>query len=241
MRDRTPADGVLCGEGAYSNMTSYLSRAIKLNESTTQEQVDYAMKTYAPLMYSNARQSISRNLTEDWPYTPYLMVAYKTTDRVLDTRVRQTKFGFYQETVLKVYEGKEKLERKNNFARASYYMSQNDFKSDTIVATALSRNFLFDLSNDLIKNDVSLVGLVILVNWLYLTFHMKSFFLSLASLINIFMSIPIGLVIYKMIFKVNYFTTYHLGIIFLILGVGCDDVFVFHDFWLETFRIKELK
>ena len=31
-----------------------------------------------------------------------------------------------------------------------------------------------------------------------------------------------------------------MSVIFIIIGIGSDDIFVFHDFWKDTFRYKAL-
>ena len=74
----------------------------------------------------------------------------------------------------------------------------------------------------------------------YMSIHTQSLFLGFISLLNIFMSIPITLCIYTYIFQVKYFSTVHMSVVFIIIGVGADDIFVFHDFWKNTFRYKVL-
>ena len=61
------------------------------------------------------------------------------------------------------------------------------------------------------------------------------------SLLNIFMSIPIALVIYTYVARVTYFSTLHISVFIIIIGIGSDDIFVFHDFWVNTFKIKALE
>lgn len=74
-----------------------------------------------------------------------------------------------------------------------------------------------------------------------MTIHTRSFFLAVASLINIFMSIPIAICIYTYFFKVTYFSSLHLSIIIIIVGIGADDIFVFHDCWQNSFCIGAIK
>jgi hypothetical protein len=70
--------------------------------------------------------------------------------------------------------------------------------------------------------------------WLYMTFHLKSFFLSTTALINILMSIPIALVIYNFALQIHYFSFLHILSLVIILGLGADDIFVFHDIWTQA-------
>jgi len=55
------------------------------------------------------------------------------------------------------------------------------------------------------------------------------------------MSLPVGLVAYRHFLRIDYFQTLHLAVGFIVLGIGCDDVFVFHDFWVCSFQHKALR
>jgi len=66
-------------------------------------------------------------------------------------------------------------------------------------------------------------------------YHTNSFFLGFMSLLNIAMSVPICLVIYNYILNIKYFSSIHIAALLIIIGIGADDIFVFHDFWLSTF------
>jgi predicted RND superfamily exporter protein len=78
---------------------------------------------------------------------------------------------------------------------------------------------------------------VAVVCWLYMTFYMKSIFLSTCSIINICMSIPLSLLIYRSF--IPYFSSIHIAIIVIIIGIGTDNIFVFHDSWVTASRIEE--
>ena len=82
-----------------------------------------------------------------------------------------------------------------------------------------------------VNEDTLFVLFVIVACLGYMIIHTRSIFLAIASLINIFMSIPIALCIYTYIVKVNYFSSLHLSVIIIIVGIGADDIFVFHDSW----------
>jgi len=76
---------------------------------------------------------------------------------------------------------------------------------------------------------------------LYMTIHMKSFYLAFFSVINLFFSIPVTLCIYTYIVGVKYFSAIHVSIIIIVIGIGADDVFVFHDFWIGSHKIKLMR
>ncbi len=64
---------------------------------------------------------------------------------------------------------------------------------------------------------------------------MRSFSLSMLGMYQIVMSIPLALFIYRYIFNIHYFQSLHQMVIFLVLGIGADDIFVFVDGW-KMFR-----
>ena len=88
------------------------------------------------------------------------------------------------------------------------------------------------------NEDFYFVGLMFLACLGYMSFHMKSFFLAFISLSNIMMSIPIAMVIYNYVLKITYFSNPHLSIIIIIIGIGADDIFVFHDIWESSLNSK---
>lgn len=73
---------------------------------------------------------------------------------------------------------------------------------------------------------------VALVCWVYMTIYMKSVFLASFSLLNICMSVPISLVIYNCF--VSYFSSIHIAIVVIIIGIGSDNIFVMHDAWVSS-------
>lgn len=101
---------------------------------------------------------------------------------------------------------------------------------------AISSDFRAFLVNKELNEDMKIIGLVVVACVSYMIIHTGSVFLSVFSMINIFMSIPIGLFLYKQVFNISYFSTLHMATVFIVLGIGCDDVFVFHDFWKSSFQ-----
>ena len=89
----------------------------------------------------------------------------------------------------------------------------------------------------LVNQDYVYVGLVIVTCLVYMTFHMKSFFLAALSLFNVVMSLPVALIIYRFAFGVTYFSSIHVTILIVIVGIGADDIFVFHDIWEGSFFV----
>ena len=123
-------------------MTRELTRATQLNENTTQEEIDDAIKTFAPMVVESldAKRAIGKNFSEEWPYTPYIAVFFRTTDQIYDSRVRKTLFGFYQETILRTYDDIDKISRKYEFGKMAYELSQS-FESENLEVIAYTGRF----------------------------------------------------------------------------------------------------
>ena len=84
------------------------------------------------------------------------------------------------------------------------------------------------------------VGFVLVTALIYMSIHLRSIILAIFSLVNLMMSIPIALCIYRLVLQVDYFSSLHFSAILIILGIGADDIFVFHDQWKSTFQIRAL-
>ena len=50
-------------------------------------------------------------------------------------------------------------------------------------------------------------------------------------MIQILLSMPCALFVYRTIFGVEFVTQLHVLAIYLVLGIGADDLFVFYDAW----------
>ena len=96
-------------------------------------------------------------------------------------------------------------------------------------------------TNRLVNEDIKNVGFVFIACLLYIVFHTKSLFLATVSLFNVLMSVPISLYMYNKIFRVGYFSSLHISVVIVIIGIGSDDIFVFHDQWQNSLCIKALR
>lgn len=89
--------------------------------------------------------------------------------------------------------------------------------------------------------DVQKIGYVFVACLCYMIFHTKSLFLSVVSLTNVIMSVPISLYVYSELLGIDYFSSMHLSVIIIIVGIGSDDIFVFHDNWQNSLCIGALR
>eukprot|EP01084_Bolivina_argentea_P169144 293247_1 len=99
-----------------------------------------------------------------------------------------------------------------------------------VYSGALHTNYLFSA----LGNSLIFLFLAIVVVWLYMSYHLQSFFLSSGAMFGILMSFPSAYFVYRVVFSVPIFDTLSTLIIFVLLGVGADDVFVFTDAWSQS-------
>jgi len=68
---------------------------------------------------------------------------------------------------------------------------------------------------------------------LYMGYHTGSLFLALLGLLQILLSLPLALFFYTC-FRFTWFSQVHILSVFVVLGVGADDIFVFVDAWRQS-------
>ena len=77
--------------------------------------------------------------------------------------------------------------------------------------------------------------------WAYMYLHIRSLFISTVAILNILLSIPTAIVVYKLIFRVPYFSILNVLVFLIVIGIGADNCFIFNDAWELTGKIKALK
>mmetsp|Transcript_25152 Transcript_25152/g.32682 ORF Transcript_25152/g.32682 Transcript_25152/m.32682 type:complete len:932 (-) Transcript_25152:127-2922(-) len=101
---------------------------------------------------------------------------------------------------------------------------------------------LFDmLFLEVVYGDFAFAVGSMLFVFLYMAWHTKSLYLALLGIFQVVASFVPGFFIYRLIFQVNYFQTLHMLAIFVILGVGADNVFVFTDAWNQMKAYPQLE
>lgn len=73
--------------------------------------------------------------------------------------------------------------------------------------------------------------------YLYFIFHLQSIFLASFSILLILFSFPLTQIIYTGVLGISYFSTLHIMVIFIVLGISADDVFVIVDAWRQSEHI----
>lgn len=84
-------------------------------------------------------------------------------------------------------------------------------------------------------------ALAVLLVLCYIMYHTRSAFISISSMWMILFSFPITLVIYKDICGVTMVAALHLMVVFVILGISADNIFVTWDAWKQSNTFPQYK
>mmetsp|Transcript_47970 Transcript_47970/g.133829 ORF Transcript_47970/g.133829 Transcript_47970/m.133829 type:complete len:367 (+) Transcript_47970:880-1980(+) len=85
-----------------------------------------------------------------------------------------------------------------------------------------------------VANDTNMAVFSMLFVWFWIVMHTGSFLIGSLGMLQIVLSLPVSLFIYRVIFRIWFFDTLQTLAIFVILGVGADDVFVMVDAWVQS-------
>jgi hypothetical protein len=83
-------------------------------------------------------------------------------------------------------------------------------------------------------NDLRWVGVSLLLVLMCIVGHTHSILLGLLGTAEIALSIPLALWVYRIVFGIRLFGALHIIGLFLLLGIGCDDLFVMYDAWQQA-------
>ncbi|KAK3092687.1 hypothetical protein FSP39_005902 [Pinctada imbricata] len=90
--------------------------------------------------------------------------------------------------------------------------------------------FKYDVTQQAYK-DMMLAGGSFLFIFVFMWFQTASFFITFFGILSIITSYLLTNLIYRYAFGFEYFGFFHIIAMFIILGIGADDVFVFYDTW----------
>ena len=83
-------------------------------------------------------------------------------------------------------------------------------------------------------------GSVIFVT-LYFIFHLESVILAFYSMLLVLLSFPVTQALYRGALGITFFDTIHNLVIFIVLGIAADDVFVITDAWRQSEHFVEFE
>ena len=103
--------------------------------------------------------------------------------------------------------------------------------------------FMFSDILRILEVDITYVMLSLVAVHAIVWMYTASLWIASAHMYQVFMSIGFAFLLYRYILMADYFTFMGILSIFLGLGVGADDLFVFHDCWLDVrdkFKVLQL-
>ena len=108
-------------------------------------------------------------------------------------------------------------------------------EQDGLYLTYYAGPMFGDLTTKTILGDLMLTLGSLTFIFIVMTLHTGSIFLAVCGLIQVLLSFPVALCLYSIVFKIKLFGVLQVAGIFIILGIGADDVFILTD------ALKQLK
>lgn len=93
----------------------------------------------------------------------------------------------------------------------------------------------------MVNNDLGFAIFSILFVVIYFIIHLRSFLLAFIGILLILFSFSVTALIYQGLFQIGYQSFLHNLVIFIVLGIAADDIFVFIDAWRQSEHIQLYK
>lgn len=95
-----------------------------------------------------------------------------------------------------------------------------------------STGFLFDWEVDeAVYSDAMFSGLSFVAVLIFVYLHTRSVLIALFGMLGVTISVPITLWLYRDVLEINHISLLNFLSLFVIMGIGADDIFVFVDTW----------
>ena len=93
----------------------------------------------------------------------------------------------------------------------------------------------------LVVTDTNYAVFSVMFVFCYLIFHLRSLYLAFIGISIVLFSFPVTSFFYNGVLGCLYFGSLHNLVIFIVLGIAADDIFVFIDGWRLSKNIKEFE
>ncbi|KAJ3427655.1 sterol-sensing domain [Anaeramoeba flamelloides] len=93
--------------------------------------------------------------------------------------------------------------------------------------------------SDLIVHDTVLIVFSIAMVYIYTLIHTKSLVLTCLGILHVLLSLPMSYFFYVAILGVEWFSMLNFLSLFVVLGIGCDDIFIMLDAWKQSEHQKK--
>lgn len=162
----------------------------------------------------------------------FIAKSYKITSKnvVFSTALR----SYHYVAWVNVTGGYTTRDYARNVLHPLLYTAAREKPIDGIDFTYFNIYLYFDyLKIQVVKDLLLAVGSFIFI-FCFLWFQTKSLFIAVAGIYGIVTNFCGANLVYRYIFDYRYFGVFHVLAIFIILGIGVDDIFVFNDAWVHT-------
>lgn len=88
--------------------------------------------------------------------------------------------------------------------------------------------------NEVLLNDGLFTFGALAFVWIYMTYHTRSLMLSSFGMLQILMALPLAFFVYRVLFQNDQLSVLSVLSLFLLAGIGADDIFVFLDAWKQA-------
>jgi predicted RND superfamily exporter protein len=119
-----------------------------------------------------------------------------------------------------------------------YKTKLKSYKFNTNFIFTYNFQIKYDLFNESILESMFYLILAMLCILVITILYLKSVLITFIILICVLFSLLISYFIYKIVFQLKFFPFINIMSIFLLIGLACDDVFVFYDTWLASKKKK---
>lgn len=240
--ERTRAD---CSAGFYSVTNFFYPR---LNGSTGAVISDLGTDTDTDFT-ANFDASLNK-MIPPWANPAYGLVPVVVDDGFMEdkdgeTRISRSLIRFGLPLQGEDYERKsdETDARRNEIEQwvveNFYEYLKNEASTDTMRVLYIGAVTNYEITQA-VFGDLALIGVSIVIILVLIWFISRSFFVAAMGLLQIFSTYPTALVILVFIFQQTYVGILHVMAIFIILGIGADDIFVFVDAFRQASMEEEL-
>ncbi|KAH8085131.1 hypothetical protein JL720_7857 [Aureococcus anophagefferens] len=105
----------------------------------------------------------------------------------------------------------------------------DDISEDAMSVLWFSNFVLYEEWNFLVFSDLAFAVFSVIFVWIWIRVHVGSTVVATISMAQIVFSMPLSLFVYRVFLQITYFSPMQILAIFVILGIGADDVFVYSD------------
>ncbi len=203
---KSPISLFLDGNGdLVSNVSAQLSLLVSSND-------EVILSTFFSKDFDENHliSDVSRTFMEfGFPLAGYENV----NDQIEDQRVKAAKFA------VKCVEIVEKFSEKHASDMEIFYFG--------------GQAAMDHLVDQILVHDGMFAFLSMCFVFIYIAIHSGSFFLASAGMFHIVLSFPLGYFLLRIVLGISFFDTMNTFLIYVVLGIGADDVIIYIDCWKQ--------